>query len=366
MSLIIPSTPQAFTFGSRNLSGRALSYTGKTARRAATHTFPKRDGASEEDMGRDQRSLEVSIVFTGDTCAKDYQEFEADVAKKPSQLLTHPIAGQWQAFCRGPQHRIDFSKAINQIEVTVLFTEDQLDANVPTDVLDVSTAKQNASTQQSSFQQSVAAFMGELAKFQTASAAVLNQIDDAVDQVVSVATAPVAFMTSVINVALGASSKIKGALASIQAANDALVTSVQSLIDATVDVFDGVNDTADPGSADSIATLVQAIQDDASTLEDALMAAQATPAGCADAFAEVEVMVDCALSLKEAIAASQPPTARMIVPRTMSLVAFAQKVIADLDLGYDAMTFASAILGLNRIPNPAQIPGGSTLIVPTA
>lgn len=365
--MAFPSTPQAFQFGQHYYSGVTTSYNGMTRRRAATHTYLKRDGAAEEDMGREQRSLTVRLIFNGTDCAKRYQQFEEDVSKKPSQLLTHPIAGQWQAFCRGPSFSIDLNKALDWIEVEVQFTEDQVDALIPTDAPDTGTAQSNAKAQQFAMQQAVALYIVDLARsLPSTTPAMMNPLDAARNTITDLTTAPVDAMATLVNSTLGATSTIAPDIAAMQAATDALVASTDDFIAAATTLFDGESDTSSTGMADSIASWLGTVRTDTETLEDALIASQVTPAGCADAFAETDLLLETCMTLSDAVAAAQPPTAQMIVPVTMSLIAFAQSVIAELDLSYEALAFASAILGLNRIRNPAAISGGTVLTVPTA
>lgn len=362
-----PATPQAFSFKGRELWGVTTSLGGKTPRRFAAHVFPKRDGDLKEDMGRGSRSLEVQLVFTGDDCAKRYQAFEADVSSDPIGQLVHPIAGQWTAFCTGPAFQVNYAEGVDRIAVPVAFLESQLDAKVPTDTPDVPTAAQNCAGQQAQFQTSVATFMCKLGKLQTQAAAVLNAIDSALAQVTAGLSSPVAFARAAVNTALGFSSNIVGQLAAIQAASDALVSDVTSFIDFGNQPFDGVTDTPAAGYTDAVAAQLGIVQADAVALEAALLAATATPAGCADAYSDVEVMVEYCMTLSDAIQASLPPTAKYTVVAATSLIALATKLVLDLNLSrlYDPSTYAAAVQGLNRVPNPHLIPGGTVLTIPT-
>src|SRR5205823_6199276 len=102
-----------------------------------THKFIKRDGGRQEPMGREQRKLDVVLMFIGANCAKDYKAFESFIDGHRSALLVHPIAGKWTASCAGPAFRINFATATNQIEVPVSFTESEVDATAPVDTPDV-------------------------------------------------------------------------------------------------------------------------------------------------------------------------------------------------------------------------------------
>lgn len=366
---IIPATPQQFSFGGRLLYGVVTSYDGFTEYRSASQKFPKRDGGIEEDMGRDQRRLEVRLTFIGPNCARDYESFASFVDGNRTALLVHPIAGKWTAFCKGFGHRIAFAEATNKIDVPVTFVESQLDAIIPADTPSVPVAAQNATDQQSAFKQTIALFIAKMAKAQTTVGGALDTIDSAIAQVsgtvASTVTSPIDFMTGQVDQALGAASSISGAVATIQAAADAFDESITAFSAAANDLFDGTSDTS-TASPDQISTLLGVVQSNAEALEDALFAAPSTPAGCADAIADVEIMVDACMTLSDALAAELPPTTTYVNPVTQALLVMAQKIIDEWGLSYDALSYASAILGYNRIPNPAAVPAGMPVIVPTA
>lgn len=362
-----PASPQTFTFTAGQqtfpLMGVLTKFNGTAKRRHASQVFPKRDGGKEEDMGRDQYRLEVQLHFIGNTAAKDYQKFKAAVHANPSGLLIHPIAGQWYAFCEGPSEDVDFGQALNRIEVRCSWVESQLDAAVTSDVPDVATAAQNASGQQSKFQQSVAAMLGALAKAQTAEATALNKLDSALSTI-STLTAPVDFMRSQLDQALGAASSIVGTVSGIATASDLLTQDVSNFIGATTDLFSAATDTSAALAFGSIATLLGTVQADGQALEDLLIAGSATPAGSADAVADVELMIEACLTVNDAIQASQPPTVSYTVASLCNLVELATKIILQWGLNRDPVEYASVILGLNHIPNPAAIPAGTVLLVP--
>lgn len=354
---IYPAAPQAFTFGARTLTGFLIAFSGATVRRYVVHKFPKRPGQRVEDMARDGRRLEVQLVFLGDTAAKDYASFEAFIDGNPKGLLIHPIAGRWQAFCAGPQYNVAFINAINRIEVRVVFEEDELDATVASDPPDVATAQQIASAQQTTFQQTVADFLGAVAKANAQTTAAFNTVDAALANVASVA-APIDYITGVINGAAGIASSALGVIATIQTAADVLIQTIASYIAATSDLYTGSD--VSTGSADATATLLGTVQTQAATLEAALIAASPTPAGAGDAYTDVELAVDACLVLSAALQAARPPTIQYTFPRMMNLVEFCQIRYRE-----NADARAADILQLNRITNPAAIPAGTTLTIPS-
>lgn len=362
---IIPSAPRQFSFGGRLFYGRVTGFSGTNEWRSVSHVSPKRDGGVEEDMGRVQFSLDVQLVFIGQTCARDYQDAVAFFDANRTALLVHPFAGKWTAFIKTASYRVKYAEATNLIEAPLHFVESELDGTTAVDVPDVATAAQNATGQQTQFQQTVAAFMAGMAKLQTQSVQALNSLDNVLGQL-SAITAPVDFAQAEINLALGAASSIVGTLSSIAGASDDLSDAVTGFIASATDIFNGISDTIPSGSTDSVANLLATVIAKAETLETALMAAPTTPAGAADAVGDVHVMVDACMTLSDAVAAAQPPTTVITVGATINLLVLAQNLIADFGLSYDALTYGSLIMGYNRIANPAAIPSGTLLVVPTA
>jgi prophage DNA circulation protein len=358
-----PAAPQFFRFGSLGLVGKMTSFTGSAKRRSHDHVFVMRDGGRVEDLGRAQFRLTARLEFLGPTAGADYEAFKAAIDATPAALLVHPIAGQWFAFCEGPDEDVDFQRASNEVRVSCTWKESELDGQLPSDTPDPATAAQAATSQQSQFQQSVAKFMGALAKLTTQEQAALNAIDSAVSQVGTV-TAPVTFVHSAISIALGASSKILGALAAVQEASDTLVDDVTSFIAGANDLFSGDSDTAPAGFADSVQTLLGAVLVDAQALEDALIAASLTPAGAADAVADVVLMAENCLTLSDALAAAQPLVPYTVTART-NVVVLATLIIKEWNLQREPEEFAYAIMAQNRIPTPHAIPAGTQLLVPS-
>lgn len=362
-----PAAPQPFTFtaGTAQLTLTEIeSFTGKTPRRSVTHEYPKRPGGREEDMDRGSRTLQVRLQFIGPTAASDFEAFESAVDANPSGLLSHPVHGQFFAFCKGPDYNVDFLRAINQIECTVVFIESQLDATVAADPPDVATAAQNATGQLAAAQQTIATFMGALSAAQTQAAGALNALQTAVSQLAAGVSAPVDFMFTAATQVQGLQASVIAALETVQLGADTLTSDVTSFVAAATDLYNG-NDTTPSGSSDSIAALLGIVQGDGQALIATLIAASPTPAGAADAVADVSVLLDYCYTLSDAVAAAQPPVISYTVPFDGNLIVLAQHVIEQANANVDATSYASAILGLNRISNPALIPSGTILNIPS-
>lgn len=358
-----PNAPQAFDFGTQHLLGFLVSFSGSQKRRSVDHKYLKRAGGRVEDMARDQLRAVFRLYFIGDDCAAKFAAFLAAVDDNPRGLLVHPISGRWFAFCEGPDYTVDFNRAINEIQVTVAFKEDQLDAAIELpDTPDVATAAQNASGAQSTYQQTVAKFMGTIAKAQLAVGSAQAQVDQLTAQIGTV-NAPVDFMRSSLAAITGVTSAVYGAITNVAVASDLLAQDVTNFIAFATDLFSG-SDFA-PGFSDSVATSLGIVETDGQALEDALVAASVTPAGAADAVQDTEITVASCIVLGDAIQLALPPVIAYTVPAPMNLLKLAQLIIFQRNLERDAQEYANAILSSNRIPNPANIPAGTVLIVPS-
>lgn len=358
-----PAIPQGFTFQHRDLKGRIVSFTGQKRRRFVVHEFPKRKGARVEDMDRSPQRLEVKLVFTGDNCAREYADFTASVDENPYGLIVHPIAGKWQAFCEGPLEDVDLNRAVDLIEVRVAWTETELDAAVARDVPDVATATQEVTAQQSAYQQAVGAFMGALAKAEETRGKALAAIDSALGQLDAV-TAPVDFMRDSVVAVSTAQSTVIGKVLAIQAKANLLTEDVTNLADATTDLFAGGEVAA--AIADNVDTLLGIVQQHAEDLQGELIADSPTPAGAADAVGAIDELVAACLTLSDAIAVARPPTIEWTVTKLTDVISLAQQIRDQAgSQARSVMSFASDIMALNRIPNPAAILPGTVLLVPT-
>jgi prophage DNA circulation protein len=348
---------QTFSFNNRTLEGVLTGFTGQTRRRFSVQEFPKRAGAVVEDMNRGPRRLEVRLVFVGPTCAAQYQNFESFVHKNPFGLLVHPIAGNWQAFCEGPSHTVDLARAINEIQCTVAFVETSLRSTLPREVEDVATAAQNATSAAVVFQQSSAGYMGAIGKASIASAHARAALDNALAQI-SQAASPLTFMREQIDSVATAGAAIIETASEIEQTGLALANNTASYISASTDVFNGSDVLA--GSSDSTATLLGIVQTSAQTFEDTLISSSPTAAGSAEAVSDVELSTDACLTLSDALQASRPPVVVFTVPQLTDVITLAQRKYER-----DALQYASQILAMNRIPNPAAIPAGTKLYIPS-
>ncbi len=358
-------TPQTFSFGTlTNLKGQLSGWSGSTPRTMAMHRYPKRAGGRAEDMNRGPRSLDVRLEFISYRGANNevvhasdqYLEFLAAVDKDPIALLTHPIAGQYIAFCEGPHDDVDFNRATNEIRVRVVFHESNLDKVLVDFAPDAATAAQIVVEQQSIFERAVADYMGAIAevhaKTDPAVAAIQAQI-----AIASVITDPINQMRQVITTVGGIESSIIGLIVGI--ADSALLLSqdITNFVEAnsTTDLFNGFDSIA--AAAENTSTLLGTVVKSAEDLEQLLIESSQTPAGAAEVVGENDEAVSTCIVLAEALQSDRPPLIKFTVPRLTDVIALA----VDRYPNDSASSRASEILGLNRIPNPAAIPAGTVL-----
>jgi len=358
-----PNAPQGFTFGTLQLYGTLVGFNGGNKRLSVDHRFLKRTGARVEDFARDQRRLTVRLAFIGPNCAAQYNQFESAVDENPRGLLVHPFAGRWFAFCEGPDYSVDFNQTLNAIYCNVMFKEDQLDAAVTApDTPDVATAAQNVTGAQSQYQQTVAAFMGTIARAQVAVGSAQAQVDSLTDQLATV-TAPVDFMRSSLAALTGVTSQVYGAISGIAVASDLLAQDITAFGSFAQSLFAG-SDFAS-GFSDPVQTQLGIVQTSGQALEDNMTAATPTPAACADAVQDTETAVASCIVLADALQLALPPVIGYTVPKKINLLALAQLLIFQRGLDRKADEYANAILANNRIPNPANIPAGTVLLIPS-
>ena len=358
------ASPQAFTFGSLQLNGRIVRFNGTQPRRFVVHQFPKRRSARVEDMEGGPRRLEVDLVFTGDVCARDAQTVKAQLAENPRGLLTHPFAGQWQAFCEGPTDSVDFAQALDGITLRVAFIESELDGVVQVpDAPDVASAQQQASSTLSAAQVTAAKFMAGIAKASAFTASVAAQMNAAIAAAETV-TAPIDFVKAEIDQLAGLGSAAIGAINRIAISMNALAGDVQNYVDAANDVFNGLDTT--PAAVANAQKLLGTALAAAVDAQSAVDAAAKSPAGAADAHGAIEETIAACLVVDAAVRAARPPTVEVTVPGLTDLLHFCVGFMHDRQINTrDPLTFASEVMGLNRITNPAAIPSGTILLVPS-
>lgn len=352
------NAPQSFTFDGKSLMGTLVSWSGQQPRRHVVHQYVKRRGARVEDMEQGPRTFAARLHFIGPNCARDYNDFRASVADKPLALLQHPIAGSWQAFCEGPDETVDFARSTNEIQVNCKWIEAELDAKTPRDVPSLATAAQDATTWRDKMEQGVALYQGETAKASTFQASSLAVIDETINAVQS-STSPILDMTASLQSLGGITSGVVGALNDAGERAQVFSQAVTNFVDSTDDLFTG--DDPASGAADSSATLLGVAAEEAELTVEALIAADVSSAGSAEAVGSVYDALSACYVLDEALKASRPSTILIVVAESTDLISLCvqRAYIKPLEA-------ASTIMTLNRIQNPASIAAGTRLRVPIA
>ncbi len=352
------ATPQTFTFGGRKLSGLLETFSGRNPRRYALHEFLKRPGARVEDMERGPRRFDARLTFIGDDCAKQYADFVKFIEENPYGLLVHPVAGKFNAFCEGPTEDVNLGRAVNEVSVRCAWVESNVGADdPPQDVPQAPAAAQLATNKLSAFEQATAKYMGAIAQGYLKLAEATAAVQDALANVALV-TAPIALVRAAVSTAVGATSAAVGAIVSIQTQAELLSQDVTDFVLSASDIFDGEDGLA---GADAPDLLLGAVVDQAAATEAAMIAAALSPAGAADAVGATEELVASCYVLRAALAQARPPVINYTVQRTVDVVSLCVQLYPTAS----ATAQASIILGLNRIKNPAAIPPGTVLRVPS-
>lgn len=351
--------PFTFTAGGTTLQLDELSsFESRSQRRVARHVFLKRDAGREEDMGAEQRELRTRLQFIGDDAAKRFSDFQQAVADNPQGLLQHPVHGSYEAFCHGPDLNVAFVRSTNQVECNVLWTE--TDGTTPTtETPDAASAAQDLTGQEAASEQSTAGFMGEVALSLVSSPDAISGIQSSIGAVASGVEAPLDYMYTQLTSVHSLGAQAIGTIKTLMDQANTVGVDVSDLTAAASDLLGG---SGDPGNFDT--TLGQLVADCEAQI-DSLVASAATPAGAADAVADVCGILDAAYTLADAIAAATPPVVNYTVPHDGNVVVIAAEIIAQANADLDASAFASTILGLNRITNPALVRAGTVLRVPS-
>lgn len=270
--------------------------------RLAAHEFLKVDGAFQEYMGSGADSYRFSLVFTGPNWRADVDAAVAHFKKNPKGLLVHPIFGQKRVGWKSLQPAVEVPTAINAATMSVQFVEDNLDP--------------------AAGQPKTAAAVA--ARITEKTDALTNLVADysagtvtAVASYVSLATTYAALVLTQLQDAVQNPAEAARQLAGVQAGTVSTLAALE----------------ADAAARSTIAT---------------------------SRTATVEVYA-AALELDAITAKQRPAMESVTLPGAVSLA----RLCSDR-YGKDAATVRELILVINRIPTPALIPAGTTLLLPVA
>ena len=287
--------------------------------RLAQFEYLKRDGAELEAMGAAAAHFQFRVVLMGDaplspggaplSAGARYVQLVQAQRTQPKCLLVHPRLGRWNvgwAKLRG--HEVP-KTAVDTIELTLEFIEDQVDAAIAAEI-PTPQARAGSMVDAYSILKAAAA-----QRFGNSTSPLLQAAVSATDALASVASA---FATSALQVAQGLT--VNPSLEQQQGA-------VARAVDATLTAL--------------TATLSYTLEPDVSL----------TPYRH-----QAYMVLAGTYFLLESVAEQRPVLIDYVVPMAMSLDAILLSIY-----GSDAGSHFAELLSLNRIPNPLLIPQGVRL-----
>jgi len=299
------------------LSGSLESYDHQIPIRMASFEYLKRDGAETEPMGGGQKKFSYRCVFMGAaplqvggpsyTAGSRYQQLVRAIVQQPLGVLVDPRLGKFQVGCLGLRAREEPARAVDTIDFTIDFAENQVDIAIA------------ASSQPVPQQQG-----GRVLALNTA---LIDQINT-FSSYQSAITANVALYSSLFT----------GSSATFVSAAVAAAQNQQQDLALTIllgDVLTQQNAFLDSLNAARAFTL----QPDVSLTPYRVTARQI--------YAE-------SVRLYYSVLAQKPPPVPFVVPSLMPLTMIAQRLGVRVD----------DLLALNRVPNPFGVPMGFRMIVP--
>jgi len=280
--------------------------------RLAIHEYLKRDGAEVEWMGNSPNTYRFTLVFVGPNWKTQYNAFAALLNGNPKGVLVHPVFGRQRVACQGiDSASIDINAATNCVTVPISFITDDIDAQLEGE------QSKSASEKESDVTTALDEFL--------AAVAVLRGLG------VSPSAATVAAISSVSTTA-AAYAAAAAAASNDNIPNPALGTLLSAVEAATSLAIAGIEtDTADYPNASAFPAI----------------------SGCEQVYA------NC-LELADAVDAARPVVIDYTVPGDTGLIAMCARLY-----GAQADDQIEQVLVLNRIANPALIPGGTVLKIPT-
>lgn len=305
------------------LAGVLEALDDELAQRLASFEYLKRDGGEIEPMGASQARFSFRVVLMGSapltpggaplTAGQRYQSLAQAQRAQPRGLLVHPRLGRWNVGWVRIRAHEQPQKAVDTIELTLEFLEDQTDAAVSVEA---------QPTPQGRAAEVVSAYS-------ILKAAVALRFGSSTNPLLKAVTTATEALSSV------AASFAVAATEAAQFAN---------LDDSLEQQLGAVEAAAEAALAALTATLPYTLESDVS-LTPYRHQVYMTVAGCQ--------------FLLEALAEQRPVVVDFVVPAAMSL----DQVLLSL-YGTAAASYQDPVLSLNDLPNPLWIQGGTVLKVP--
>ena len=125
-------------------SGKTFSFrwgdvSKETDLKTSAYTFPQKDGALVQSLGRGGRRFPLDCVFAGEDCFSDADAFESGLEEKGIGELQHPVYGTRKVVPTGSIKRADnLVSGANMVTITVTFSETITDEAMPNSSVAVS------------------------------------------------------------------------------------------------------------------------------------------------------------------------------------------------------------------------------------
>lgn len=116
----------------------------ETDKKTTVFTFPDKDGAFVQDLGRGGRRYPLRVIFWGENYDRDAQAFFSALEEKGAGILEHPVYGRKEVVPTGTIRQLDRLKtAANQSIIEVTFWESIIDLAFPTASTDATTVTES-------------------------------------------------------------------------------------------------------------------------------------------------------------------------------------------------------------------------------
>lgn len=129
----ILTNAQDFKFKNLLLNGFAESWDDDIPINLAEYRPLKRNGATQESMGAGARIHSFRCTFGGPDCTRRLQQLVSTVLTDPLGLLVHPRLGSINVACAGIKLRENPAAAVDVVEFTIDFRENQIDQPLQSD-----------------------------------------------------------------------------------------------------------------------------------------------------------------------------------------------------------------------------------------
>lgn len=125
-------TAQYTSPSGKTIPFRYVDVTKEVDLKTSTYTFPSKDGALVQSLGRGGRRFPLECVFTGAGCIADADAFDAALEERGYGELQHPVYGTRKVVPTGSIKRSDpLATGGNVSTITVTFSETITDTAMP-------------------------------------------------------------------------------------------------------------------------------------------------------------------------------------------------------------------------------------------